>query len=44
MQELLKTNDTQSLGINGTIWREMVDSFTIPLLVTEDIEIIKEDN
>jgi hypothetical protein len=41
MQELLKTEDTAS--INGSIYREMVDSFTIPFLVTEDIEIIKED-
>jgi hypothetical protein len=41
MQELLKTEN--ALGINGSIYREMVDSFTIPFLVTEDIEIIKED-
>ena len=41
MQELLKPEDTVS--INGSIYREMVDSFTIPFLVTEDIEIIKED-
>lgn len=41
MQELLKAEDT--LSINGSIYREMADAFAIPFLVTEDIEITKED-